>query len=599
MLGFQDPDLTEVLRDSPTLSAASEALIMQWVASHKYRLISGDIKTTFLSGDEGIRNMFISPPNDVRQMLNFDHETVLRLRRALYGLKWWVRLNTSLIKHGFTSCALDPCAIVLRQSGKIHGVFGVHVDDVIGGGNEIFDRIMTAVRKEFDFGAWDVGNFPFKGRQISQMPNGEIVFDMEQYKHKLEQIEVSKADKTKLERLLNSKEHAQFRGGVGSLGWFVDHCCPQLSFQLAELRRKQSSPTVQDLPKLNKVIRTAKEIESKIKIRSIPVEHLRFMGVDDAAHANLEVGESQQGHLILAVHASITNCRVLVSVLNWQSKKIKRVVRSSLAAETSSMSICQENLDWKRTMWEQVTRCEFVLENCEQFLTARPSILVTDCKSLYDAIHKEGAAPASTDKRMALELAIVKAKAVSGEADLRWIDARYQIADCLTKHASRKSEAVLQKILQEAQWRILAEQDMLDRRKREREIRNSSSFDEESWSASELADGEIRCTQEKFEECECGCAYNGITDFVTNLLKQVQHVIVSENSVHNSCVLLTVVRTWNSVLPHGNRDGTCSIARGYTSLVSTPSVLRTPEMRQPQDHPAAEAWCGCTLVAER
>ena len=31
VLGFQDPDLTEVHRDSPTLSAASEALIMQLV----------------------------------------------------------------------------------------------------------------------------------------------------------------------------------------------------------------------------------------------------------------------------------------------------------------------------------------------------------------------------------------------------------------------------------------------------------------------------------------------------------------------------------------------------------------------------------------
>ena len=105
-------------------------------------------------------------------------------------------------------------------------------------------------------------------------------------------------------------------------------------------------------------------------------------------------------------------------------------------------------------MWEQMTRSEFVLENYEQFLTARPSILVTYCKSLYDAIHKEGAAPASTDKRLAIELAIVKGKAVSGDIDLKWIDARYQIADCLTKHASRKSEGVLQKILQEAQWRI-------------------------------------------------------------------------------------------------------------------------------------------------
>ena len=69
------------------------------------------------------------------------------------------------------------------------------------------------------------------------------------------------------------------------------------------------------------MIRTAKAIESKIKIRSIPVVHLRFMGVHDAAHVNLEGGASQQGHLILAVHASITSCRVHVSVLSWQSKR--------------------------------------------------------------------------------------------------------------------------------------------------------------------------------------------------------------------------------------------------------------------------------------
>ena len=158
------------------------------------------------------------------------------------------------------------------------------------------------------------------------------------------------------------------------MGWFVEHCCPQLSFQLAEVRRKQSSPTVQDLLRLNKVIRAAKVIETKIKVRSIPIEHLRFMGVHDAAHANLEAGGSQQGHLIFAVHASITDCRVPVSVLSWQSKKIKRVVRSSLAAEASSMATCQEHLDWMRTMWGQMTRSEFVLENYEQFLKARPRL---------------------------------------------------------------------------------------------------------------------------------------------------------------------------------------------------------------------------------
>ena len=145
------------------MSTAPEVLIMQRVASHKYRLISGDIKTAFLSGDE-----------DVRQMLDADHDTVLGLRNAVNGLvnapmKWWDRLKKSLIQHGFTSCSLDPCVFVLRKSGKVHGVLGVHVDDVIGGGNEAVNRVMTALRKAFDFGSCEIGNFRFKGRHISDM----------------------------------------------------------------------------------------------------------------------------------------------------------------------------------------------------------------------------------------------------------------------------------------------------------------------------------------------------------------------------------------------------------------------------------------------
>ena len=37
--------------------------------------------------------------------------------------------------------------------------------------------------------------------------------------------------------------------------------------------------------------------------------------------------------------------------------------------------------------------------------------------------------------------------------------------------------------------------------------------------------------------------YHGRTDFVTNTLMKVQHVAVSENSVHNSCVPRTVIWT--------------------------------------------------------
>ena len=46
------------------------------------------------------------------------------------------------------------------------------------------------------------------------------------------------------------------------------------------------------------MIRSATSIECKLKIRSIPVNHLRFMRVHDAAHATVEGGASQQAHVI-------------------------------------------------------------------------------------------------------------------------------------------------------------------------------------------------------------------------------------------------------------------------------------------------------------
>ena len=51
-----------------------------------------------------------------------------------------------------------------------------------------------------------------------------------------------------------------------------------------------------------------------------------------------------------------------------------------------------------------------------------------------------------------------------------------------------------------------------------------------------------------YDSCESGCAYNGITDFVTDMLMKVQQVAVSENSDHDSCVSLTMVWTWNFLL---------------------------------------------------
>ena len=73
--------------------------------------------------------------------------------------------------------------------------------------------------------------------------------------------------------------------------------------------------------------------------------------------------------------------------------------------------------------------------------------------------------------------------------------------------------------------------------------------------------------------CESGCAYHGIIDFVTNTLMKVQHVAVSENSVHNSCV------PWYGDLDLEIRTLSANLTESATwigvtrHLFSTPNVL--------------------------
>ena len=77
------------------------------------------------------------------------------------------------------------------------------------------------------------------------------------------------------------------------------------------------------------------------------------------------------------VHASVSNCRVPVSVLSWQSKKIKRVVRSSFTAETCSLSTW-EHLDWMLTKWEQMTHSDFEPVHCDQWKCVNRRSLVAE-----------------------------------------------------------------------------------------------------------------------------------------------------------------------------------------------------------------------------
>ena len=142
VLGYQDPMLTKVSRDSPTLSKEGRATVLQTIASCQWKLRSFDISTAFLRGKADDRNpLAMEPPEELRQLLGLRDDEVCSLLGNAYGrvdapLLFYKELNSQLLKLGFRHHPLDPCVYILESFAgsqrTLHGVLGMHVDDGVG-----------------------------------------------------------------------------------------------------------------------------------------------------------------------------------------------------------------------------------------------------------------------------------------------------------------------------------------------------------------------------------------------------------------------------------------------------------------------------------
>ena len=90
--------------------------------------------------------------------------------------------------------------------------------------------------------------------------------------------------------------------------------------------------------------------------------------------------------------------RVRVSPLIWKSHRIKRVVRSTLAAETMAALEAVEHADVMRghfaELFEGIDYHSYY-EDIQQISV----IHLTDCRSLYDLLHRRGSFRAQTFDR--------------------------------------------------------------------------------------------------------------------------------------------------------------------------------------------------------
>ena len=131
--------------------------VLQSVCSHGHKLQFGDVQQAFDTGDLIKREqpLFVRMPPD--GVPGVSHEVWVQLLKTVNGLadgtrEWTVR------GLGCETSVSEPCVSVLRGSQRrYHGIIGVAVDDIAGGGDEVWEQAISKLKKRCTFWHWEVG----------------------------------------------------------------------------------------------------------------------------------------------------------------------------------------------------------------------------------------------------------------------------------------------------------------------------------------------------------------------------------------------------------------------------------------------------------
>ena len=501
VLGFEDPEVSEIPRDSPTMNKLTRMLLLQYCASRKWDIQSFDVQTAFLRGSEqSNRVLGMEPPEEMRQKLKLRQDEVVQLLKGAYGrvdapYLWFVELKKTLEELGFQASPFDPCLFHLSdpKTQETQGLIGVHVDDGLCCGNETFQNKLKQLEAKFPFGSRKMHKFVFTGLHVTQEADYTITVNQSQYVRDIHAISISRDRRCQPDTVVTEEERQALRALIGSLQYAAVNTRPDICSRLGWLQSQINKAKVSTLVEANRTLHEAKQHSNvALRIQSIPVPDLRFVAFSDASFASEKCPDSHQGMMIMSAHKCIgENRRSPINPMVWHSKKIQKVAVSTLSAEAMALAGAVDMLSWVRLFWAWICdhRCDWrqadstllrlppafsaltpelpekqpMPEVAKRILNdipkERSDFITTDCKSLFDLINRN-APPTCTEFRTQLQAKLIREHIQNG-IQIRWVPSAAQVADALTKVMDN---TMLRTCLQQGHYSLHDEHEILKAR---------------------------------------------------------------------------------------------------------------------------------------
>lgn len=320
------------------------------------------------------------------------------------------------------------------------GLIGCHVDDLlVCGSGKLYDEKIQQLRESFPFGSWlsaKNDSVTFCGCEVSQDQHYNIYLTQERYAHGINEINLPLLRKQEPEAEATSEEKRQMKATLGALSWRATQTCPWLAASISILQGKQCSAKVEDLLLTNKLIRTQRQFHDVPVRFSSEIREPILLTYTDASWGCRSDGSSQGGQLtVLADRCVLKGEKSSFSLINWQSRKLARIARSSTSAEVQMASNATDNheflkqllLDWFNPFTIPVN----MMDDCMKKI---PSVLLLDCKNLYDAMSRiQTSGLQLEEKRTAIEVLSIRERTLGAGIAVKWVDSDQQLADGLSK----------------------------------------------------------------------------------------------------------------------------------------------------------------------
>jgi len=481
--GDKDPDLFSLVREgktqAPTISSNGRFTVLQVIASSRYELQLGDVTGAFLESDRMERvngRLFMSMPNTC-PLPGYHPEQLFEVILPIYGLNdspqnWFVKWQKTVKEQSWQQSRMDPCVFFLRDRDELVGILGVHVDDVIiGGRGEKFQTALTVLRETFPFRKWQKGQGSFCGAQLQQCPDTfEIKVSQEEFVDKLQKPKLRMKEDANFE--VNEQEVSSLRSCLGGALWLEKETRPDLAVQVSQGQQIMPRPSLGQARGVANIVRRAKQYrDMSWKILPIPLNRVRLCLHTDAAFGNAKGKGTQAGYIV-----GVTDPRLQEGAeapwapALWRSYRLKRVVGSTFAGETQVLADGLGHVEWVACHLAEAIHKNFSLSDRGRFVKQFQVQSIVDCKSIYDHVQQFASPGSISDKRVAIDIIIVKETLSRIGGVIRWCPTWLQLADALTKESAEAMD-ILRGAICSGKYHLHAESKVMEAAAEQRQLR--------------------------------------------------------------------------------------------------------------------------------